>query len=42
MAGTLAFWNATLKQDAVVQTWLRAEGYKATLSAKDIFEYKQN
>lgn len=40
MAGTLAFWNANLKQDAVARTWLDDGGYKATLVAKDIFEHK--
>ena len=40
MAGTLAFWNATLKQDAVARSWLERGGFKASLGAKDIFEQK--
>ena len=40
MAGTLAFWNANLKQDAVARVWLDDGGYKATQVAKDIFEHK--
>ena len=40
MAGTLAFWNATLKNDASARGWLDDGGYKATLGSKDIFERK--
>ncbi|MEQ1519252.1 MAG: hypothetical protein ABL931_22480 [Usitatibacteraceae bacterium] len=40
MAGTLAFWNAQLKQDADAKKWLEQGGYKATLGEKDVFENK--
>ncbi len=43
MAGTLAFWNAYLRQDDAAREWLnRLEpgGFKATLDAKDIYEQK--
>ena len=40
MTGTLAFWNATLAQDAAARSWLENGGYKATLGGKDVFEYK--
>jgi len=40
MASTLAFWNATLKQDAVAHNWLEKGDFRATLSPKDVFEYK--
>ena len=40
MAGTLAFWNATLKKDAAARDWLEKGGFRATLSPKDVFEYK--
>ena len=39
-AGTLAFWNASLKQDAGARKWLEEGGFKATIGAKDIFEKK--
>ena len=38
-AATLAFWNATLKQDAGAKTWLQLE-LKSTLVAGDTFFYK--
>ena len=40
MAATLAFWNATLKQDAAARHWLEKGDFRATLNAKDVFEYK--
>ena len=40
MAGTLAFWNAELKQDAAARSWLAQGGYRATLADKDVFEHK--
>lgn len=40
MAGTLAFWNAQLKQDGAARSWLEQGGYQATLGDKDVFEYK--
>ncbi len=40
MASTLAFWSATLKQDAVARNWLEKGDFPATLTAKDVFEYK--
>ena len=40
MAGTLAFWNATLMKDASARSWLDDGGYKATLGSQDIFERK--
>ncbi len=40
MASTLAFWNAALKQDAVARNWLEKGDFRATLSPKDVFEYK--
>jgi predicted dienelactone hydrolase len=42
-AGTLAFWNATLKSDTVAEKWLAASndaGYKSVLAAKDTFAAK--
>ena len=38
-AATLAFWNATLKQDAAAKTWLQQD-FKPTLIAGDTFFYK--
>lgn len=38
-AATLAFWDATLKQDAVAKTWLQLE-LKSTLVAGDTFFHK--
>lgn len=40
MAGTLAFWNAQLKQDPNARRWLDGNGFKSALDAKDIFERK--
>ena len=40
IASTLAFWNATLKQDAVARNWLEKGDFRAMLTAKDVFEYK--
>lgn len=40
MAGTIAFWNAELKQDAAAGSWLRQGGYRASLADKDVFEHK--
>ena len=40
MAGTLAYWNATLKQDSAARSWLERGGFKASLGAKDLFEQK--
>ncbi|MEO8386367.1 MAG: hypothetical protein ABI583_14055 [Betaproteobacteria bacterium] len=40
MAGTLAFWNATLKQDALARHWLEKGGFEARLDANDIFAAK--
>jgi hypothetical protein len=40
MAGSLAFWNAYLRQDKVAKSWLDEGGYRATLTGKDIFEHK--
>lgn len=40
MASTLAFWNATLKQDAAARNWLEKGDFRATLNTKDVFEYK--
>ena len=37
---TLAFWNATLKQDASARKWLSASGLAATLGANDRFASK--
>lgn len=42
-AGTLAFWNLTLKNDAAAGKWLGTtenSGYKAVLAAKDTFAAK--
>ena len=42
-AATLAFWNATLKNDAAAEKWLAATneaGYKSLLAAKDTFAAK--
>ena len=38
-AATLAFWDATLKQDAVAKTWLQQD-FKSTLIAGDTFFHK--
>jgi dienelactone hydrolase len=40
MAGTLAFWNAHLKQDAAAESWLVQGGYKISLGTDDILEHK--
>ena len=37
---TLAFWNATLKQDASARKWLSASGLVATLGGNDQFASK--
>jgi predicted dienelactone hydrolase len=39
-AGTLAFWNATLKGDEAAETWLGAGGFAAQLGTRDRFESK--
>jgi len=43
-AATLAFWNATLKQDEAARAWLDSGadsgGFKATLKANDVFASK--
>lgn len=39
-AATLAFWNATLKNDAAARKWLDSGGFKDTLKAKDVFASK--
>lgn len=39
-AGTLAFWNATLKDDAEARKWLEQGGFAASLGAADRFEAK--
>jgi predicted dienelactone hydrolase len=39
-AATLAFWNATLKNDAAARKWLDAGGFRDTLNAKDVFAAK--
>lgn len=38
-AATLAFWDATLKNDAAARQWLR-ENFQATLKSGDTFEWK--
>ena len=40
MAGTLAFWNATLKQDVTARRWLEQGGFQASMGSKDTFEQK--
>ena len=40
MAGTLAYWNATLKQDIAARRWLEQGGYRAAIGSKDTFEQK--
>lgn len=40
MAGTLAFWNAHLKQDPSARRWLDGNGFKSVLDAKDIWARK--
>ena len=40
MAGTLAFWNATLKQEHAARRWLEQGGYRAAIGSKDTFEQK--
>lgn len=39
-AGTLAFWNATLRGDEAARQWLGADGFKATLQQRDTFAAK--
>ena len=42
-AGTQAFWDSTLKQDESAKKWLTSSdgsGFRSTLIAGDIFEYK--
>jgi hypothetical protein len=36
-AATLAFWDATLKQDESARKWLDAGRVKATLGDKDLY-----
>lgn len=40
MAGTLAFWHATLKQDIAARRWFEQGGFHAALGSKDTFEQK--
>ena len=40
MAGTLAFWNATLKPDVTARRWLEQGAYRAAIGSKDTFEQK--
>lgn len=39
-AGTLAFWNATLRGDEAAGQWLSAGGFKAVLHERDLFAAK--
>lgn len=39
-AGSLAFWNATLKDDATARRWLNDGGFKSMLDEKDRFASK--
>jgi predicted dienelactone hydrolase len=39
-AATLAFWNATLKNDESARKWLDSGGFKSILDAKDFFASK--
>ena len=39
-AATLAFWNATLKQDEFARKWLESGGFNSMLDANDLFASK--
>ena len=39
-AGTLAFWNATLRKDDSARRWLADGGYRAALLPADRFASK--